>query len=44
MKRLPKSIRKYIQKRKAEIRREFLNVDDQKKEIDKLYLYYATQK
>lgn len=34
---LPKSIRKYIRKEKARIRREILDVEKQKEEIAKLY-------
>lgn len=37
-KKLPKSLRKYIRKKKAQIRRTFLSLDQQKKEISKLYM------
>jgi hypothetical protein len=36
-KKLPKSIRKYIRREKARIRREFLDKKEQKKQIQKLY-------
>lgn len=35
--RLPSSIRKYIRKEKARIRREILDLKKQKEEIEKLY-------
>jgi len=34
---LPKSVRKYLRKEKARIRREFLDKKEQEKEIKKLY-------
>ena len=37
MKRLPKSVRKFIRKEKARIRRQFLDLKKQKEEIKKLY-------
>jgi hypothetical protein len=37
MKKLPKSIRKYIRKEKARIRREVLDLAEQKRLIDELY-------
>ena len=37
MKKLPKSIRKYIRKEKARIRREFSSIDEQNRLIDELY-------
>lgn len=37
LKRLPKSIRKYIRKEKARIRKEILDLEKQKEEIQKLY-------
>ena len=37
MKKLPKSIRKYIRKEKARIRREVLDLKEQVKLIDELY-------
>ncbi len=36
-KRLPRSIRKYIRQEKARIRREVLDLPEQKKLIEKLY-------
>lgn len=36
-KKLPKSIRKYIRKEKARIRREFFDLEEQKKQIAELY-------
>jgi hypothetical protein len=36
-KRLPKGIRKYIRQEKARLRREILNVAEQKKKIDQIY-------
>ena len=36
-KRLPKSLRKFIRKEKARIRREFLDIKKQEEEIKKLY-------
>lgn len=35
---MQKSLRKYIRKEKARIRREILNIKDQKESIDKLYV------
>ena len=37
MKRIPKSVRKYIRQEKARIRREVLNVKEQEKLIKELY-------
>ncbi len=37
MKRLPKSMRKFIRREKARIRREILNVKEQEKLINELY-------
>lgn len=37
MKRLPSSVRKYIRKEKARIRREVLDLTEQEKLINKLY-------
>ena len=36
-KRMPKSLRKFIRKEKARIRRQVLDVKEQEKEINKLY-------
>lgn len=36
-KRLPKSVRKYIRKEKARIRREVLNLEEQERLISELY-------
>jgi len=36
-KKLPKSVRKYIRKEKARIRREVLDIKEQEKLIDQLY-------
>jgi hypothetical protein len=36
-KRLPKSLRKFIRKEKARIRREFSDLDQQKKSISEIY-------
>lgn len=36
-KRLPKSLRKYIRKEKARIRREVLDLEEQKELIEQLY-------
>jgi len=36
-KKLPKSLRKFIRKEKARIRREVLNMEEQKKKIQQLY-------
>lgn len=36
-KKLPKSIRKYIRKQKARIRREILNLAEQKKKVSEIY-------
>lgn len=40
MKKLPKSLRKHIRKEKARIRREVFNLEEQNKEIEKLYPNY----
>jgi len=37
MKKLPKSIKKYIRKEKVRLRREVLDLEKQKKLIDELY-------
>ena len=37
MKKMPRSIRKHIRKEKARIRREVLDLQEQKKLIEKLY-------
>lgn len=37
MKKLPKSIRKYIRKEKARIRREVFDMEEQKRLINQLY-------
>jgi len=37
MERLPQSMRKYIRKEKARIRREFVTVKEQEEQIAKLY-------
>jgi len=39
-KRLPKSIRKFIRKEKARIKREVLDLEERKKLIQQLYLTY----
>ena len=44
MKKLPKSIRKYIRKEKARIRREVLDLAEQKELINKLYLKFLSKK
>ncbi len=48
LKRLPKSIRKYIRKEKARIRREVLDLKEQEKLIQGLYkkfnLFYENQR
>ncbi len=44
MKKLPKSIRKYIRKEKARIRREVLDLAEQKRLIDELYKKFLKQK
>jgi len=36
-KRMPKSVRKFIRKEKARIRREVLDIEEQKKKIQELY-------
>jgi len=36
-KRLPKSIRKYIRREKARLRREILDTAEQKRKIDQIY-------
>ena len=36
-KKLPKGLRRYIRKEKARIRREILDIDEQKKKIEELY-------
>ena len=38
---MPSSIRKYIRKEKARIRREVLDTEKQKEEIDKLYKRFS---
>jgi hypothetical protein len=43
-KRLPKSIRKYIRKEKARIRREVLDLKEQEKLIEELYQKFQKQK
>ena len=42
-KKLPKSIRKYIRQEKTRIRREVLNIKDQKKHIDSLYQKFTEE-
>lgn len=42
-KKLPKSIRKYIRREKARIRREVLDVKEQKKLIEELYKKFMPQ-
>jgi len=37
MKKIPKSIRKYIRKEKARIRREFLSIQEQEERVKTLY-------
>ncbi len=37
MKRLPKSVRKFIRKEKARIRRETFDIEEQRKKIEELY-------
>ncbi len=44
MKRLPKSVRKYIRKEKARIRREVLDYKKQKKLIKELYKKFLLNK
>ena len=41
MKKLPKSIRKYIRKEKARIRREILDFKEQKRLIEELYKQFV---
>ncbi len=41
-KKLPKSIRKYIRREKARIRREVLDLEEQNKLINKLYEKYTS--
>jgi len=36
-KRLPRSVRKYIRKEKVRIRREVLNLEEQKRQIKEIY-------
>ena len=43
MRRLPKSIRKYIRKEKARIRREILDLTEQEKLINELYSRFLKQ-
>lgn len=43
-KRLPKSLRKYIRKEKARIRREVLDLKEQEKLIQELYQKIASEK
>jgi hypothetical protein len=43
-KKMPKSVRKYIRKEKARIRREVLDTKDQKELIDKLYKKHSQAK
>ena len=44
MKKLPKSIRKYIRKEKARIRREVLDIKEQKRLINELYQKFLPKK
>ncbi len=44
MKKLPKSIRKYIRKEKARIRREVLDLKEQKRLINELYQKFLSKK
>jgi hypothetical protein len=44
MKKLPRSIRKFIRKEKARIRREILDLKKQEEEIKKLYEKFACKK
>jgi len=34
---MPKSLRKYVRKEKAKIRRKFFDLEEQKRQIEKLY-------
>ena len=43
-KRLPKSLRKFIRKEKARIRREVLDLKEQEKLINELYQKFTQQK
>ena len=43
MKKLPKSIRKYIRKEKARIRREVLDIKEQKRLINELYQKFLSK-
>lgn len=40
---MPRSIRKYIRKEKARIRRDVLNINEQKDKINKLYTNLSKQ-
>jgi len=44
MKRMSRSLRKYIRKEKARIRREVLNLEEQKRLIDNLYKQFKINK
>lgn len=41
---MPNSIRKHIRREKARIRREFLDIKEQKEQINKLYDKFIIQK
>ena len=43
-KKLPKSLRKYIRQEKAHLRRQILDLKEQKKEIEKIYLKLGLEK
>ncbi len=43
-KKLPKSIRKYIRKEKARIRRQIFDIKEQEKQIRQLYEKFSKQK
>lgn len=44
MKKLPKSIRKHIQKEKARIRREVFDIEEQKRLINELYQKFQKER